>query len=109
VAYDERLAERIRDLVADLPDVDEKKMFGGLAFLVGGAMAAVASRDGGFFVGCDPDEGDRLLAAGKASPMVMRGKAMRGWLRVDADAVRTARQLRSWIDRGVAAARARNA
>lgn len=82
-------------------------MFGGLAFLVGGAMAAVASRDGGFFVGCDPDEGDRLIAAGKATPMVMRGKAMRGWLRIDPAAAPTARQLRPWIDRGIAAARAR--
>jgi TfoX/Sxy family transcriptional regulator of competence genes len=106
MAYDEALADRIRDLLADQPDLTEKKMFGGLAFLVGGHMAVTASGRGGLMVRTDPAEGAKLIAAGKAEPMVMKGREMTGWLRVDTDAVRTAKQLRPWVDRGVATARA---
>jgi TfoX/Sxy family transcriptional regulator of competence genes len=104
VAYDEDLAERIRELLATEP-VTESKMFGGLAFLVGGNMAVAASGQGGLLVRVDPDDADRLTRGGAAEPMVMRGKAMTGWLRVDADRVRTKAQLRRWVDIGVTYAR----
>ena len=75
MAYDEDLANRIRDLIADVDGVTEKRMFGGLAFLVGGNMAVAASGEGGLLVRVDPDETDVLAAKPNASPMVMRGRA----------------------------------
>jgi TfoX/Sxy family transcriptional regulator of competence genes len=105
VAYDEDLADRIRELVAAESNVTEQKMFGGLAFLVRGHMAVAASGQGGLLVHVDPEEGDRLLAQGKAQPMEMRGRAMSGWLRVGPEAVRTKRQLGPWVKRGTAYAR----
>ena len=83
VAYDEALADRIRGLVADEPALTEQKMFGGLAFLVGGNMAVAASGQGGILVHVDPAEGAALVATTPAEPMVMRGREMKGWLRVD--------------------------
>jgi hypothetical protein len=77
VAYDEQLAERIRQLVADERDLTEKKMFGGLAFLIGGNMAVAASGQGGLLVRVDPDESDRLVETTKAYPMEMRGRTRR--------------------------------
>src|SRR5436190_15244340 len=100
VAYDEHLAERIRDLLRDEPDVAEKKMFGGLAFLVGGNMAVAASGQGGVLVRVDPADGERIVATTSASMAVMRGKPMAGWLRVDDEDVRTKRQLAKWVDMG---------
>ncbi len=100
MAYDEKLAERIRELVSGEPGVTEQKMFGGLAFLVGGNMAIAASGQGGVLVHVDPDESDRLLASTSAQPFVMRGRAMKGWLRVDDDGVRTKRQLAKWAELG---------
>ena len=105
MAYDEALAERIRELVAGRRGVTEKKMFGGLAFLVGGNMAVAASGQGGILVRVDPEESDRLVARTKARPMVMRGREMQGWLRVAAEDVRTKRQLAPWVERGVAYAK----
>jgi TfoX/Sxy family transcriptional regulator of competence genes len=105
MAYDEKLAERIRELVHDEPNVTEKKMFGGLAFLVGGNMAISASGQGGVLVRVDPAESDDLVAKSKAHPAVMRGREMPGWLRVDAEHVKTKRELARWVDRGVAYAR----
>jgi TfoX/Sxy family transcriptional regulator of competence genes len=105
VAYDEELAQRIRALVGGGPDVTEKKMFGGLAFLVGGNMAIGASGQGGILVRVDPAESDELVATSSAEPMEMRGRTMQGWLRVQADDVRTDDELRPWVDRGVAYAR----
>jgi TfoX/Sxy family transcriptional regulator of competence genes len=75
-------------------------MFGGLAFLVGGNMAIAASGQGGILVRVDPDESDRLVATTSARPMEMRGREMSGWLRVDADAVKTKRQLAKWVELG---------
>jgi TfoX/Sxy family transcriptional regulator of competence genes len=100
VAFDEDLAERIRELVGDQPGMSEQKMFGGLAFLVGGNMAVAASGQGGLLVRVDPQNGDELLAAGAAQPMEMRGRAMTGWLRVASEAVRTKRQLARWVNLG---------
>ena len=105
MAYDEKLAERIRELVGDEPNVTEKKMFGGLAFLVGGNMAISASGQGGVLVRVDPTQSDDLVAKSSAHVAVMRGREMPGWLRVDAAHVRTKRELARWVGRGVAYAR----
>src|SRR5262249_43656211 len=105
MAYDEKLAGRIRELVGDEPDVTEKKMFGGLAFLVGGNMAISASGQGGVLVRVDPAESDDLVAKSNAYVAVMRGREMPGWLRVDAEHVKTKRELARWVGRGVAYAR----
>jgi TfoX/Sxy family transcriptional regulator of competence genes len=105
MAYDEHLADRIRDLVADEPALTEQKMFGGLAFLVGGNMAVAASGQGGLLVRVDPEDSPRLVAATKAHPMEMRGREMPGWLRVDAAHVRTKRELSAWVMRGLSFAR----
>lgn len=105
MAYDEDLADRIRELTAREPGLSEKKMFGGLAFLVNGNMAVAASGQGGILVRVDPEESDVLLAKTPADPMEMRGREMKGWLRVASDDVRTKRQLAKWVDKGVAYAR----
>jgi TfoX/Sxy family transcriptional regulator of competence genes len=105
MAYDEKLAARIRELVASEPGLTEKKMFGGLAFLVGGNMAVAASGQGGVLVRVDPEESDTLLATTNASLMEMRGREMRGWMRVDLADVRTKQQLATWVRIGVAYAR----
>jgi TfoX/Sxy family transcriptional regulator of competence genes len=105
MAYDEDLANRIRELIAGEPDVTEKRMFGGLAFLVGGNMSVAASGQGGLMVRLDPEEADALLAKPHARPFEMRGRAVRGWLRVDSEGLRTKRQLEPWVKRGVAYAR----
>jgi len=105
MVYDEDLAIRIRALLSDQPGVTEKKMFGGLAFLIGGNMAVAASGQGGLLVRVDPDKSEKLMASGKARPMEMRGREMHGWLRVDADAVRTKRDLVKWIKEGTTYAR----
>src|SRR5262249_4480315 len=105
MAYDEDLADRIRELVAGEKRLTEQKMFGGLAFLIGGNMAVAASGQAGILVRVDPGQSDRLVSTTKAHPMVMRGKAMDGWLRVDAEHVRQKRQLATWVRRGVTYAR----
>ena len=105
MAYDERLARRIRDLLAAEPDLTEQRMFGGLAFLIGGHMAVAASGQGGLMVRVDPEETDGLLASTPAQPMEMQGRAVRGWVRVDADEVGTGASLSTWVARGTAYAR----
>jgi TfoX/Sxy family transcriptional regulator of competence genes len=105
VAYDEELAGRIRDLLAGSADVTEKKMFGGLAFLVGGNMAVAASGQGGLLVRVDPARSDELVTQTNARPMEMRGREMQGWLRVASDDVREASELATWVDRGTSYAR----
>jgi hypothetical protein len=105
VAYDEELAARIRDLVAREPGLTEQKMFGGLAFLIGGNMAVAASGQGGLLARVDPQESDALVASSSARLFEMRGREMRGWLRVDAEDVGTAQELSAWVGRGVSYAR----
>jgi TfoX/Sxy family transcriptional regulator of competence genes len=105
MAYDEDLANRIRELIGGEARLTEKRMFGGLAFLIGGNMSVAASGQGGLMVRVDPDETDALLAKPHAEPFVMRGRLMQGWLRVDTEGVRTKRQLEPWVRRGVAYAR----
>jgi len=105
MAYDEDLANRIRELIAGDPDVDEKRMFGGLAFLVAGHMAVAASHDGGLMVRVDSEDIQALVSRPHARPFEMRGRALEGWLRVDAEGVRTKRQLEPWVKLGAAYAR----
>ena len=105
MAYDEALAERIREVLGGEREVTEKKMFGGLAFLVGGHMAISASGQGGALVRVDPDESDRLVSTTKAELAVMQGRPMPGWLRVASADLRTKQQLSAWVRRGVGYAR----
>ena len=105
VAFDEDLANRVRELVARERGVTEKRMFGGLAFLVNGHMSVTASREGGLLVRVDPEQTDAFLKRTHVRPFVMRGRELDGWLRVDAAGVRTKRQLESWVKRGTAYAR----
>ena len=105
MAYDEALAERIRSLVSSEPRVTEKKMFGGLSFLVGGNMAVAASGQGGLLARVDPEETDALFASTPATLMEMGGRSMAGWLRVASEHVEADDALSEWVDRGVAYAR----
>ena len=103
MAYDEDLADRIRELVGDEPGLSERRMFGGLAFLVNGNMAVSASGRGGIMVRVDPVQSDRLVSTTAATAMEMAGRPVDGWVRVDAAHVRTKRQLATWVARGTAA------
>lgn len=105
MAYDQDLAHRIRELVATEPGITEQRMFGGLAFLINGHMSVSASGRGGLLLRCDPAETDALLGKPFAGPFEMRGRVMDGWLRVDADGLRSKAQLERWVARGVAYAR----
>lgn len=105
MAHDRDLADRIRELVIDEPALSEQRMFGGLAFMIGGNMAVAAGGQGGLLVRIDPVESARLTSGAGVHPMEMRGRPMKGWLRVDADAVRTKRQLTRWVDIGLGVAR----
>jgi TfoX/Sxy family transcriptional regulator of competence genes len=105
MAYDEELADRIRELLATDHDVAEKKMFGGLAFLIGGNMSVSASGQGGLLLRCDPEETEALVGEPHVSRFEMRGRAMDGWLRVDAAAVETREELERWVAVGVDYAR----
>jgi TfoX/Sxy family transcriptional regulator of competence genes len=105
MAYDEELAERIRAMVAKEDGLSEKKMFGGLAFLIGGNMAIAASGQGGALVRVDPAQSDQLVATTKASVAEMRGRRMPGWLRVASEDLGTQRQLAKWVNLGIALAR----
>ena len=101
MAYDEDLADRIRELVAPERGVDEKRMFGGLAFLINGNMSVAVSGRGGLMVRVPRDDTEKLVARDHVEPMIMGGREMRGWLRVALDGVKTKRQLQGWVSRGV--------
>ena len=105
MAYDEDLANRIRELVSTESGVEEKRMFGGLAFLINGNMSVAVSGQGGLLVRVPPQDTDKLVERAHVSPMVMAGREARGWLRVAATGVQTKRQLGSWVTRGVGYAR----
>jgi TfoX/Sxy family transcriptional regulator of competence genes len=105
VAYDEDLADRIRELIGAERGLEEKKMFGGLAFLVGGNMAIAASGQGGVLVRVDPEKADHLIDTTKAEVAVMRDRPMNGWLRVASDDLVTKRQLAKWVNLGLSYAR----
>lgn len=101
MAYDADLAERIRELLATTDGVDERRMFGGLAFLVHGHMAVCVSGQGGIMVRVPAGDTDKLLQRAHVEPMVMSGRPARGWIRVSPDGVTTRRRLQSWVDRGL--------
>ncbi len=105
MAYDTELADRIRFLIGAGPGVTEKRVFGGLAFLVGGNMVVSASGHGGALVRVAPTETDALIAAGNATLAVMGGRTMQGWLRVSSKDLETDEQLTEWVSRPVAYAR----
>jgi TfoX/Sxy family transcriptional regulator of competence genes len=105
MAYDEDLANRVRELLADEKGITEMKMFGGLAFLINGNMSVGCSGQGGLMLRVKHEETDALAAKPHARPFEMRGKAMQGWLRVDSEGLKTKRQLEPWVRRGVAYAR----
>jgi TfoX/Sxy family transcriptional regulator of competence genes len=105
MAYDKDLANRIRELIADEPVISERSMFGGLVFLVGGNMSVAAGAQGSLVVRVDPEDTDQFLAKPHAQQFVMRGRPMEGRVRVDAEGVRTKRQLERWVKRSVAYAR----
>jgi TfoX/Sxy family transcriptional regulator of competence genes len=100
MAYDNELADRIRASLAPVRGVDEKPMFGGLAFLVNGHMAVAVSGQGGLLVRVRPNDTEQLLRRKHVSPMVMGGREVRGWVRVGAGALTSERSLRSWVTRG---------
>ena len=102
MAYDEELADRIREIVQDEDGLSEKKMFGGLAFLVGGNMAVAASGQGGLLLRVDPERSEEYVDGSTVDRMVMRGREMDGWLRVGEAAVATDEELRRWVGIGVA-------
>jgi hypothetical protein len=105
VAYDEDLAQRIRELVADEAGLTEQKMFGGLAFMIGGNMAIAASGQGGALVRCDPEASDELIASSAVRMFEMRGRQMKGWLRVDPEHLGTTEELADWVEIGTTYAR----
>jgi TfoX/Sxy family transcriptional regulator of competence genes len=105
MAYDEDLANRIRELLAAERGIEEKRMFGGLAFLINGNMSVAVSGQGGLLARVSADETEKLLQRAHVSPMVMAGREVRGWVRVDAAGLQPKRQLRSWVVCGVGYAR----
>ena len=100
--YDVELFERLREILADQPGIVEKRMFGGVAFLVDGHMAVGASTKGGLMLRVDPTQTETLLADPRAEPFVMRGRPMSGWLRVDIDGSATDEELSPWVEHGLA-------
>lgn len=100
MAYDVELADRLRDILAAEPDVTEKRMFGGLAFMVVGHMA-LAATSGGLMLRVDPDESEALLLDPNATRMVMQGRELAGWLLIDLDAAASDNDLSRWVDLGV--------
>lgn len=102
MAYDELVAQRIRDEIGEHPGLSERKMFGGLAFLIDGHMAVVASGQGGMMVRMAPDVADRAVASGHGALAVMRGRAMPGWLRLAGSELDDSGGLAAWIDKSLA-------
>jgi hypothetical protein len=105
MAYDEDLAIRIRDLIGPDPELTEKKMFGGLAFLIRGHMAISASGQGGVLVHVDPGRSADLVATTRATTAVMQGREMPGWLRVSPEDLASDDDLSRWVDIGIGHAR----
>jgi TfoX/Sxy family transcriptional regulator of competence genes len=105
MAFDAELADRLRELTRGEPGLTEKRMFGGLAFLIGGNMAVAASSEGGLLLRVDPVETESLVDGSDVRRFEMRGRAMDGWLRVDGAAIETDDNLRRWVHHGVTYAR----
>ena len=105
MAYDDELANRIREVVQGESGLTERRMFGGLAFLVNGNMAVSASNQGGLLLRVDPSSTESLVSEPNVRRFEMRGREMNGWLRVDADALTSDTDLRRWVSHGVSYAR----
>ena len=105
MAFDEALADHIREIVHQEPGLTEQRMFGGLAFLINGNMAVSASGQGGLLLRVDPAETQALVGEPHARRFEMRGREMDGWLRIDADALGSDAEFETWVSRGVAYAR----
>lgn len=105
MAYDQHLADRIRALLATDHDVVEKKMFGGLAFLIGGHMSVSASGQGGMLLHCEPEDTEALRREPHAGPFEMRGNVMSGWLRIESEGLESDADLERWVAVGVNYAR----
>jgi hypothetical protein len=105
MAYDEQLAARLRDIVTGEPGLSEKRMFGGLAFLVNGNMAVAASHEGGILLHVDPERAAALLEEPHTDPFVMRGRRMAGWMRVLPEGLEDDADLERWADLGITYAR----
>ena len=105
MAYDEELANRIREQVEHEPGLTEKQMFGGLAFMVNGHLAVSASSQEGLLLRVDPAETESLVRPPHVGRFVMRGRELNGWLRVDTQACGTDEELQQWVRRGVSYAR----
>jgi TfoX N-terminal domain len=101
VAYDVDMADRLREILALEPGVVERRMFGGLAFMVAGHMAVSASGRGGLLLRVDPAHTDALIVDPRASRFIMRGREMDGWLRIDLDANASDDELSRWVEHGV--------
>ena len=105
MAYDEDLADRVREVVQGEEGLTEKRMFGGLAFLIGGNMAVSASGKGGLLLRVDPEDTQTFVSEPLVRRFEMRGREMDGWLHLDAEAVTTDDELRRWVGHGVSYAR----
>ena len=105
MAYDEELADRVREVLRDEKGLTEKRMFGGLAFLINGNMAVSGSGQGGLLLRVDPADTPTLVQQPEADRFEMRGRPMDGWLRIDPAGLTTKRRLESWVARGVGYAR----
>lgn len=101
MAYDEELAQRVRELLDEMDCATEKKMFGGLAFMVEGHMAVAAVDDDCLMVRTDPASGAEWLDGERVKPMEMHERQMHGWLLVSPEVVADDAALRLWVDRGV--------
>lgn len=102
MAYDEDLVHRLRELLADETAVTERKMFGGYAFLLEGHLCVAASRNGGLMARINPDDAQKALERPNVELMVMRGRALEGWIMVAPQVLKTKRQLASWVSRSTA-------
>jgi len=105
VAYDERLAERVRDVLAGESGVSEQRMFGGLSFLLAGNLAVAVSSRGGLLVRVGKDAFEKALERPGTSPMEMGGRPMKGWVFVAPEELGRKRELAAWIGRGTRFAR----
>lgn len=101
MAFDSELADRIRELLDARDGLTEKRMFGGIAFLLNGNMAVAVSSKGGIMVRVDPERTEKLLSMRGAGPMIMNGRELAGWVRVDDDALNAKRDLARWVERGI--------
>ncbi len=106
MAYDEVLAERIRHVLEGEPGLTERKMFGGLGFMLEGRMAVAAASRGSLMVRVAPEDAQTWIAEPGVEPMEMRGRELRGWLLVEQSALTDDDLLERWVARGTAHVRA---